>query len=106
MAARMPFDISCTKAKGRAETLLDVAQEGHQALGLLAGQFNVAQDNFHDRVDAGHEQRALLFVSGIQVEDVATLKGDGLAEPTGRAAVGQGQKHNKSTPQIGDGGGA
>jgi hypothetical protein len=82
-------------------------KEGHDALGLLAGQFDVAQNDVQDRVDPGHEHGALILVGAIQVKNVATLEGDGLSEPlVGAAAVSQRQEHNETAPQVGHGAGA
>ena len=62
--------------------------------------------NVQNRVDPGHEQGAFILIGGIQVENVAALEGDGLAEPLMAAAVGQRQKHNEAAPQVGHGAGA
>jgi len=90
----------------RAKTVVELAQEGDNPVGFFAGQLDVAQDDFHDGVDAGHEQGAFVFIGGIQVQDVATLEGHRLFESRGALAVGQGQKSNEPAAQFGHRAGA
>lgn len=89
-----------------AERVVDLAQERDNPVGLFAGQLDVAQDDFHDGIYPGHQQWALVFISGIQVQDVAAPEGHRLLEPGGALAVGQGQKGNEPAAQFAHGAGA
>ncbi|MEK7677451.1 MAG: hypothetical protein AAB676_16615 [Verrucomicrobiota bacterium] len=94
------------QGQGRAETLVELAQEGDDPVRFFAGQFDVAQDDFHDRIDAGHQQGTFIFIGGIQVQDVASLQDHRLFESGGALSMRQGQKGDEAAAQLGHGAGA
>jgi hypothetical protein len=97
--------MSWTKAKGGPKLCCELTQERDNALGLLAGQFDIAQDDFHDGVNPGHKHGALIFIGGIEVKDVTALEHHGLLQPASTATVRQGQERYKAAPQIRHGAG-
>ena len=80
-------------------------QEGHDAIGFFTGQFDVAQHDFHDRIDTGHQQGTLVFVSGIQMQNITALQGHRLLELGCALPMSQGQEGDEAPAQFAHGAG-
>ncbi len=80
--------------------LFDVFQKGDNMIGVLAWNFDIGKHDFAETVKTCHQSGGIARVRCIQMENIATGKCHGLANPRYRVLVSTGQVQNELTPQI------